>query len=147
MKLSVGYPARNDEQAMLQAAVGEQSERRVDETALLEAATLAEAQRSVARTYVDECIQSYLLDFGEATRQHSQIHLGLSPRGLLIWQRVCQAKAFLKGRDFVTPDDVQQTAAPVLGVRLGVEHGNPIVVIHELLDSIAVPEGFRGGRR
>ncbi|CAK9009011.1 Uncharacterized protein YeaC [Durusdinium trenchii] len=117
MKLSVGYPARNDEQAMLQAAVGEQSERRVDETALLEAATLAEAQRSVARTYVDECIQSYLLDFGEATRQHSQIHLGLSPRGLLIWQRVCQAKAFLKGRDFVTPDDVQQTAAPVLGVR------------------------------
>ena len=147
MKLSVGYPARDDERLMLQSAVGKVTDRLVDESPILEAEVLARTQRAVAKIYVDECIQNYLLDVGEATRRHPQIHLGLSPRGLLIWQRVCQAKAFLIGRDFVTPDDVQQTASHVLGVRLGVEHGDPAVIVHELMESISVPTGFSGGRR
>lgn len=150
MKLSVGYPARDDERNMLRSAVGQTSVNNGDDGddgAMIDESTLSEAQQVVAEIYVDACIQDYLLDFGDATRRHRQIHLGLSPRGLLIWQRVCQARAYLAGRDFVTPDDVQQTAPAVLGVRLGVEHGDPTVVIHELLESIAVPDGFtRGGR-
>lgn len=147
MKLSVGYPARDDEKNMLRMAVEESHAECQDEAPILEAGVLAETQKVVAKTYVDDCIQNYFLDFGEATRRHPQIHLGLSPRGLLIWQRVCQAKAFMTGRNFVTPDDVQVTAPAVLGVRLGVEHGDPSALVHELLESTPVPDGFTGGHQ
>jgi len=145
MKLSVGYPARDDELGMLQSAVGN-STASSDADCCLPPEALRQAQRHIAALYVDRGIQEYLLDVGIATRRHPQTHLGISPRGLLIWQRACQALAFLSGRDFVTPDDVQQTAIPVLGVRLGVEHGNSAVVIREILDSIPVPQGFARGR-
>ena len=62
---------------------------------------------------VAEKINRYLVDLATATREHPDIHLGLSPRGLLIWQRVAQARAFLNGRSFVTPDDIQDVAKPV----------------------------------
>jgi MoxR-like ATPase len=57
----------------------------------------------------------------------------------LIWQRVAQAWAFLKGRPFVTPDDVQDVARPVLGVRLGLESDAAANVIRQLLEIVAVP--------
>lgn len=142
MKLSVGYPARLDELGMLQAATGSKSKSLDQSSSILSSESLAQAQETVEAIYVDECIQNYLLDFGELSRNHPRIHLGLSPRGLLIWQRTCQALAFLRDRDFVTPDDVQETAEPVLSVRLGVEHSNSRVLIHELTESVEVPGGF-----
>jgi MoxR-like ATPase len=63
----------------------------------------------------------------------------VSPRGLLTWQRVAQARAWLEGRGFVSPDDVQQVAVPVLSVRLGIEVGEAGAVTDELLGSVAVP--------
>ncbi len=146
MKLSVGYPARHDEQEMLAAAVGPRSESRPETPPILQSAELRRAQQLVAATYVDPCIQAYLIDLGTATRNHAQVHLGVSPRGLLTWQRVCQARAYLDGRDFVTPDDVQHTAIAVLGVRLGVEHGDASAVVTELINSQPVPQGFSGSR-
>ena len=79
------------------------------------------------------------MDLGRATRSHANISLGLSPRGLLIWQRVAQAWAFLKGRSFVTPDDVQEIARPVLGVRLGLDPDAAGNVIGQLLEAVPVP--------
>lgn len=142
MKLSVGYPAREDEKRILQAAVAETQATQQEQLPILTRELLAEVQKLVASIYVDSSIHDYLLDLGEASRKHPRIHLGISPRGLLTWQRVCQAKAFLAERDFVTPDDVQQTAVPVVGVRLGVDHGNPAVMVRELLESLPVPPGF-----
>ena len=69
----------------------------------------------------------------------ANVSLGLSPRGLLIWQRVSQAWAFLKGRAFVTPDDVQEVARPVLGVRLGVPPDAAAGVIRQVLETVPVP--------
>ncbi|QDT35390.1 AAA family ATPase [Thalassoglobus polymorphus] len=146
MKLSVGYPARADELRLLESAVSDEQSYDIETRTFLPEHSLRLAQQAVSRTYVDPCIQNYLLDLGDATRRHPQIHLGVSPRGLLIWQRVCQAKAFLTSRDFVTPDDVQSTAQAVLGVRLGMEHGDSTAVVAELLDSIPVPQGFKGDR-
>ena len=80
------------------------------------------------------------MELGAATRNHSQITLGVSPRGLLQWQRAAQARAFLSGRDFVTPDDIQEIAIPVLSVRLGIDQENPLPVIEQILASVAVPE-------
>jgi len=140
MKLSVGYPDRRDEAAMLQHALQEGNEDAPDEAPLFGEGELRGLQGKIARLHVDPKIHEYLIDLGTATRRHPQITLGISPRGLLVWQRVAQARAFLMDRDFVTPDDIQETAGPVLGVRLGVDHGDPAPVIRELLDRVPVPE-------
>lgn len=145
MKLSVGYPAREDERQLLEAAISIDEHSGGEAQTVLADDALLLTQQFVAGIYVDSCLHDYLLDLGEATRRHPQIHLGISPRGLLIWQRVCQAKAFLAGRDFVIPDDVQYTATAVLGVRLGIEHGDSRAVVNELIESITVPQGFKGG--
>lgn len=140
MKLSLGYPNRDDERDMLREGIKDAKQEPVDSTPLFEADELATIQDYVAGIHVDEKVHTYLLDLGEATRVHPQIALGLSPRGLLVWQRIAQSRAFLADRDFVTADDVQETAGPVLSVRLGVEHGDSAPVISELLEKTPVTD-------
>jgi MoxR-like ATPase len=101
---------------------------------------LKSLQQQVAHLRVDPSLQQYLVQLGIATRQHPQVTLGASPRGLLQWQRAAQAKALLSGRNYVTPDDIQQIAIPVLSVRLGIEQENPIPVIEQILSSVPIPE-------
>jgi MoxR-like ATPase len=144
MKLSIGYPDRTDEVGLLAAAVGDPADGRPAERVLADG-QLAALQAEVARVAVGPAVQGYLVDLGRATRAHPQVVLGLSPRGLLTWQRVAQAWAFLKGRPFVTPDDVQDVAGPVLGVRLGLEPGAAPQVLTGLLESVPVPV-HPGGR-
>jgi MoxR-like ATPase len=138
MKLSIGYPERDDELELLAAAIGDlsgsHSVQRVLEVGQLEA-----LQEQVARVAVSPNVRTYLVDLGRATRSHPQVTLGLSPRGLLIWQRVAQAWAFLRQRPFVTPDDVQQVALPVLGVRLGITTEATANVLKQIVESVPVP--------
>ncbi|MCS6865334.1 MAG: MoxR family ATPase [Gemmataceae bacterium] len=138
MKLSIGYPQRDDEIGMLGAAIGQRPEER-QYPVVLQPGQLRELQQSVTRIAVEPNVRGYLVDLAGATRRHPQVTLGLSPRGLLTWQRVAQAWAFLTERDFVTPDDVQAVAEPVLGVRLGLVPEAGRSVISELLQSVPVP--------
>ncbi len=137
MKLSIGYPERGDEMELLEAALGEMD--RPSQERVLAEGELKELQTQVARLTVAESVRAYLVDLGRATRRHPAVSLGLSPRGLLTWQRVAQAWAFLHDRPFVTPDDVQEVAEPVLSVRLGLAADRVSEVIHQLLESIPVP--------
>lgn len=139
MKLTVGYPDSQDEIQMLSDAV-QGGDEPVATPQLLQPGQLRALQQHVVRLRVDPSLQQYLVQLGSATRNHQQITLGTSPRGLLQWQRAAQAKALLSGRDFVTPDDIQQIAIPVLSVRLGVDQDNPIPVIEQILSSVAIPE-------
>jgi MoxR-like ATPase len=138
MKLSVGYPERNDELGLLAAAIGHVTDVPDQERVLAEG-ELAALQEQVSRVAVQPNVQAYLVDLGRATRSHSKVALGLSPRGILIWQRVAQAWAYLKGRPFVTPDDVQAVAISVLGVRLGLAPDASGRVIDQLLEAAPVP--------
>jgi len=138
MKLSIGYPDKENERAMLAAAVGQRDGRDPEPVQGLMPRVLHSLQDRVAAITVSPAVQGYLIDLGHITRNHPRIPLGLSPRGLLIWQRVSQAWAFLHGRPFVTPDDVRAVAAPVLGVRLGAE-ADAGVVVPEVLASVPVP--------
>ncbi len=137
MKLSVGYPDRADELEMLAASIGDIALEPRRETVLREG-QLAQLQQEVASVAVHANVRGYLVDLARATRTHPKVSLGLSPRGLLIWQRVAQAWAFLQQRPFVTPDDVRAMAYPVLCVRLGIsaDAGN---LIEQILESVAVP--------
>ena len=138
MKLSIGYPERDDEVELLAEAVGDLSGRHSVER-VLEPGQLETLQEQVAQIAVSPKVRAYLVDLGRATRCHAQVTLGLSPRGLLLWQRVAQAWAFLRQRPFVTPDDVQQVARPVLGVRLGLAPEATASVLEQIVESVPVP--------
>jgi MoxR-like ATPase len=138
MKLSIGYPERDDELELLAAAVGDLSGA-PPVGRILEGGQLEALQEQVAQVAVSPNVRAYLVDLGRASRAHPKVALGLSPRGLLTWQRVAQAWAFLRQRPFVTPDDVQQVAQPVLGVRLGVASDAAADVLKQLVESVPVP--------
>ncbi len=138
MKLSIGYPERGDEVDLLADAVGDLSADHDGKPVLTES-ELAAIQNQVANTTVSEKVRAYLVDLGRTTRSHPQVTLGLSPRGLLTWQRVSQSLAFLSGRPFVTPDDVQQAARPVLSVRIGLTTDASEGVLNKVLESVPVP--------
>ena len=140
MKLEIGYPHRDDERAMLAAAVVDAAGARHDDGGpILEAGQLAAMQATVAAIPVTQPVQEYLVTLAASTRNHRDIPLGVSPRGLLTWQRAAQAWAYLAGRQFVTPDDVQQVAVPVLSVRLGTERGDTESLIRQLLQGVEAP--------
>ena len=149
MKLSIGYPAPEDEIEMLQQAIEPELTAKSTTEAIFADGELLALQQRVAVVHVARHVQEYLVALGPKTRQQPRLHLGLSPRGLLIWQRCAQATAFLQGRSFVTPDDLQSISGPVLSVRLGIDDHQPGELIRGLLEEVAVPQGAesrRGGR-
>ena len=141
MCLEIGYPRAEDEMAMLAAAVGGPSPGPTDksDTPLLDLATLARLQAAAAATAVAPRVQGYLVRLARASRDRTDIPTGVSPRGMLVWQRTAQARAFLDGRRFVTPGDVQEVAGPVLGVRIGLEAVAAGEAIERLLSDVEVP--------
>ncbi|MCH2202798.1 MAG: MoxR family ATPase [Fuerstiella sp.] len=139
MKLSVGYPATDDEVRMLQEAVSPDEGSQADKAPCLNPGQLRQLQSRVSGIAVTTTVQDYLVRIATETRRHMSIALGLSPRGLLTLQRAAQARAFLSGRDFVTPDDVLDVIDPVLGVRLGLEIREANRVTQEVLDVVTVP--------
>ncbi|MEM9352309.1 MAG: MoxR family ATPase [Planctomycetota bacterium] len=138
MKLSIGYPDPESELAMLQddAATGGDNEER---SAVVAPVALGELQEHAQATIVSEKVQQYLVAIASETRENEHVTLGLSPRGVLTWQRVAQARAFLQGRNFVTPDDIQDVAGPVLRVRLAGDFPDADSFIKDLLARTPAP--------
>ncbi len=139
MKLSIGYPAAEDEVFMLREAVGGSQQQQGTTEPVFDSDDLPLLQQLVARIHVARNLQEYLVKVAHKTRQHPRISLGVSPRGLLTWQRCAQALAFLNKRTFVIPDDIQQIAEPVLSVRLGIDDLQVENVIQDVLDNVPVP--------
>ena len=138
MKLSIGYPDANHEVEMLARNIGSRQQG-ADLKSVLGLDELKSIQDAVADVEVCQAVRTYLVELGNATRQHPAVKLGLSPRGLIIWQRVAQAWAYLQGRDFVIPDDVKQVALPVLCLRIPESSSRSDSIIDEVLQSVAVP--------
>jgi MoxR-like ATPase len=138
IKLSIGYPARADEILMLADNVG-QMERDEESQSIISLDELSQMQDVVQHIEVNELIRGYLVDLATATREHADIEIGLSPRGLIIWLKMAQAWACLQGRDFVIPEDVRTVAKPVLRLRISGDSRNSDVFIDEVISSINVP--------
>lgn len=138
IKLSIGYPARTDEIAMLADNIGHApaADAQHAVTSLNE---LSQLQDAVQNVEVTEAIRGYFVDLATATRQHADIDIGLSPRGVIIWQRMAQAWAFLQNRQFVIPDDIKTVAKPVLKLRLTTKSHDTDSTIDEVINSINVP--------
>jgi len=147
MRLSMGYPGRSEELELLRSGGTEPELAQL--RPVLTAAEVLELQREVTTVHVSEALRSYLLEVVERTRSHDGLSLGVSTRGCLAWQRVAQALALVRGRPFVVPDDLQDTAEPVLAHRVlladpmlgdGWERSRQErAVIRAILESVPVP--------
>ncbi|MCF7203480.1 AAA family ATPase [Pseudomonas oligotrophica] len=116
MRLSLGYPARAAERALL---LGQpRRELLPDLQPLLDHAALAAIQQAVAQVRASDALVDYVLRLAEATRSQPQFAWGLSPRGSLALLAAARAWAYLDRRDYVIPEDVQAVLPAVLGHRL-----------------------------
>ena len=147
MRLSMGYPGHDEELELLRTSGAEPQLEQLEP--VLDAREVMEMQDLVSEVHISDGLLEYLLEVVEATRSHQALALGVSTRGCLSWQRSSQALALVRGRAFVIPDDLQDTAEAVLAHRL--LHADPLVgdgwersrseraVIRAILESIPVP--------
>ncbi len=144
LRMSVGYPARDDEWQML-ASRAERGRDEVELEPLVDRATLLEMQQACERVHVSEPVGLYMVDIVAATREARSIQVGASPRGSLALLKLSRCRAALDGRDFVTPDDVKAVAVPALAHRLTlrpelwVQRISPEEVVQERLDTVPTP--------
>jgi MoxR-like ATPase len=114
--VAIGYPSEDEELSMLYAR---QREEPLDKlSALASREELTAIQTAVQNVEVKPAVGRYLLSVVAATRGHKDVILGASPRGALALFRAAQARAYLSGRVYVSPDDVQSVARPVLAHRI-----------------------------
>ena len=113
IKLSVGYSDRESEMQILDNTRAVHPVENL--TAVTDKTELLEMMNRVENIKVNEAVRGYIADIGNASRHNSEIKLGLSTRGLIALKNMSQARAALRGREFVTPDDVK-TVAPYVCV-------------------------------
>ena len=117
LRIDVGYPTREQEIEVL-----ERRRKRRSDDATIEPVTTPDQvrglQAAIEDVHVDPAVEGYIVDIVGATRGHSQVEVGASPRGSLALLKVSRARAAMAGRDFVTPDDVKTVAGPALAHRL-----------------------------
>jgi len=142
-RLSLGYPAQDEEEQMLERLqLGHPIE------SLQPVATAEEiiaSQQAVRRVHVDAKVRHYVTDIVRASRGHEAIILGGSPRASIALFRAAQALAAIQGYDYVLPDDVKQIAPAVLAHRLIVKPESRLRkitsagVVEEILMKVPVP--------
>ena len=144
LRMSVGYPGRDDEWRVL----AERAERRTDDVRLspvVDRDTLLAMQLACEDVHVSEPVGLYMVDVVAATRNAPSIQVGASPRGSLALLKLSRCRAALDGRDYVTPDDVKSVAVPALAHRLTlrpelwVQRISAEDVVRERLATVATP--------
>lgn len=141
LRLSVGYPHPDAERLLMK----EQRLHHPIETldAITDANQIQDMQHAVRQIAIADAVYDYILRLANASRTHSKLRLGLSPRGALMLGRCSQAHAALRGRDFVIPDDVKALAPAVMSHRLIGQPetrltGGTRTVVEEILRTVSV---------
>jgi MoxR-like ATPase len=137
LRIPVGYPAREVEMQVLTSHRDGEPVELLDP--VLACDQIVELQAVVRQVTVDEAINHYVLDIVQATRDCSELHVGVSPRGALALYRASQASALVAGRRYVVPDDVKNLAVPVLAHRViskGYLHGGQREAVESLIERL-----------
>ena len=116
LRIQVGYPSEDEEQAILHRFKQEEPLEALQP--VTSAAHILALQQVVRQVQWQPEVERYLLAIVRATRKHADIQLGASPRGTLALYRACEAYAAIQGRDYVEPDDVKLLAPHLLTHRL-----------------------------
>lgn len=147
LKLSLGYPTRAAEVRMLDTGSSVAPEERIKPQ--LSCEELAALKRLVSRVHVDEQLKLYAVELAAATRQHSDVRLGVSPRATLALFRAVQAYAYMQGRNYAIPDDMK-TLVPdvwqhrlVLNAESAYRAGRVAAVLEDILSKVPIPSYHR----
>src|SRR5690625_4259040 len=116
LKINMGYPSKQESMDILTRF--KQTNPLLDLESVVTVEDIIAMQNIYSEVEVSKDVLSYLVDVIEATRNHGDIVLGVSPRGSQSMLKAIQVYALLQGRTYVTPDDIKALAKPVLGHRL-----------------------------
>ncbi|EME3508351.1 MoxR family ATPase [Enterococcus faecium] len=140
-RLQIGYPSFDDELLLLL----DKFEKVLDNLkVVLNSHEIEEIKTSVANVFVRPEVASYALQLVSATRTHSAIQLGISPRGSLAFIQAAKAYALIHGRNYVTPKDLQDLVPFVFSHRLifydrSLKEDEKTQMIHDLVAQIPIP--------
>ena len=151
LKVIVKSPPRQEERTIIDRMAGQRPQ---PPAPVIDPAAIVRARQIVHTIYIDDKIKDYILDIIFATRNPTEknltdlqplIELGASPRATLFAVKAARAHAFLRGRGYVTPDDVKQILPDVLRHRLSVtfeaeaENITPTHIIHQIISRVPAP--------
>jgi MoxR-like ATPase len=145
LRVTVGYPSADEERLILER----RRQRRQDEAevpAVVSRDEILAMQGALEDVFVSDAVERYVVDLVQASRADHRVALGASPRGALALLKLARAWAALRGRDFVTPDDVKAMASAALAHRLilqpelWVSKLSSAQVVSDLLTQVPVPK-------
>ncbi|MGI6225145.1 MAG: AAA family ATPase [Peptococcales bacterium] len=143
LKVNMGYPSKDEEQKIL--LTHGQENPLINLQPILSIEEILSYRKKCCEVSIHPSIQEYIVNLVRGTRSHERVALGASPRASLALYKACQALAFLRGRDYVIPDDVKYLAIPILTHRIIVKREDhlrgftAIKIITEVLESIPTP--------
>jgi len=151
MKLSTGYPRNLDEEKLI---VKRRIEWKKDDPTrdlkpIISAEEFCALQKVVENDiYIDEVVIKYIVEIVRRTRENPQVEVGSSPRGSLALLKASRAMALMRGRDFVTPDDIKALAVDALAHRLilrvedVMKQVDERKIVKKILDTVSVPKDY-----
>ncbi|MBQ2388800.1 MAG: MoxR family ATPase [Clostridia bacterium] len=145
IKISVGYPDAESERNVLSMHQMDDPFESLQAVATPE--DIINIQNEVKKVFVHENLEKYIVSIVSATRNHPSVRLGASPRASLALYRTAQATAYINGRDFVIPDDIQKMVIPVMAHRIILSQETKFSnttaddVLNEIKKSVPVPSG------
>ncbi|MHB8105736.1 MAG: AAA family ATPase [Dehalococcoidales bacterium] len=151
MKIQMGYPSIEDDRAIL--ARFRTDDPLEDLSSVITAANLIKMQKACREVHVAVDVEDYIIRLVHATREHTAIELGASPRAMLALYNAAQAFAAIRGRSFVTPDEIKYLMTPELIHRIIPKSESRLrgqkaeQTLKEIRDSVFVPvedEGIAG---
>lgn len=135
VRLSLGYPSVETE---LQILRSHREGRPLDTlTAVTTPEEILKARDAVRKIHVDESLERYVVSLVQSTRENPTVRLAASPRAGINIVKMAQASAYMQGRDFVNPDDIQRVYFPVMEHRVFAKDGNASTV-KNILESIRI---------
>jgi MoxR-like ATPase len=144
LKLSIGYPTPQEEDEILKRRA-ERKKDLVDLRAIISPETFLAMRTAVEGVYVDPDVRHYMVDLAAKSRSHSQVAVGVSPRGSLALFKLTRAWAAIQGRTYVLPDDVKRFIQPALAHRIILDPSlwdtkkSENTVMTEITHSVSVP--------
>lgn len=135
--LKIGYPAFQDELAVMLGADRNQ----IEVNQVLNETEVDQLKLLVNEVFVHESVGKYALQLVEASRNHPEVALGVSPRGGVMFIKGAKAYALTEGRQYVTPEDLQKLLPVVFGHRMQLKsrHQDVSRVMKEIIDKVPVP--------
>lgn len=144
MKLSMGFPDINEEIAIMERFENAEGDMLGKINAVANVDDINAIVAEAEKVKVSNDIKKYIADIIMATRKHSDVASGVSPRGTLALYKCARVMACVNGRNYVTPEDIKKLAVPVLAHRLILAHSfagttSQEQIIRGILDSVEVP--------